>query len=502
MPAVTDAQVRKLMEELSKGSALGRAAMKAGMDRTTARKYRDGGTLPSQVKTRRTWRTREDPFDAVWDEIVGMLSNAPELEAKTIFDHLVMAAEAEPTRPTFGDGQLRTLQRRVRRWRAQEAPAGSKEVFFAQEHRPGEALQTDFTHCKELAVTICGEAFEHMLCHSCLPYSNWQSVSVCHSESMLALRAGIQKALFRLGRVPQWSQTDNSTAATHRIGEGVDRMFNDRYIELVEHFGMKPRTIGVGESEQNGDIEAANGALKRRMNQYLLLRGSRDFESVAEYARWLDQVIAKANERRSERIAVDLAAMRPLVVSRLSEYDELRVPVSSGSTIRVLHNTYSVPSRLIGETLKVRVYEDRIEGWYAERLELQTERVRGRHGHRIDYRHIIWWLVRKPGAFAAYRYREELFPSQVFRRAYDRLSQGRAGRGADLEYLQLLYLAATTLEADVELALELLLEGGERLDLDQVKALIANGPGEAPAVEIGEADIAGYDELLHQGVAR
>src|SRR5205814_5892857 len=145
-----------------------------------------------------------------------------------------------------------------------------------------EAAQTDFTWMTELAITIAGQLFVHMLCVMVLPFSNWQWATVCLSESMAALRRGVQAALFQLGRVPEYHQTDNSTAATHRIPDGHEahvegrkRPFNDDYLALMRHFGMTPRTTEVGAKEQNGDVEAANGAFKRRLEQELLVRGSR-----------------------------------------------------------------------------------------------------------------------------------------------------------------------------------------------------------------------------------
>lgn len=488
MRSATDAQVRKLMEETSKHGQVGLAAIKAGMDRKTARKYLRAGALPSSTKVERTWRTREDPFDGDWTEIEKKLTDAPELEAKALFEDLVARKPGK-----YVEGQLRTLQRRIKRWRATKGP--DKEVFFAQEHRPGEAMQTDFTSGNELGVTIAGESFPHLLCHPVLPYSNWEWVTVCRSESLLAIRRGVQDAVFRLGRVPEWHQTDHSTAATHELTTG-HRGFNDEYRAHIEHLGMKPRTIEVGQSHQNGDVEALNGAIKRRLEQHLLLRGSRDFASELEYERWVQAIAERANALRTAKIGEELAVMRPLVVSRLVDHDEETVRVSEGSTIRIKHNTYSVPSRLIGEWVKVYVYENRLEVRYGLDLMLTVERLLGRFGHRIDYRHIIWSLVNKPGAFARYRYREELFPTVIFRRAYDALSAAQPGTKGDLEYLRVLHLAASTMESEVGAALELLLDQGALPTLDQVKALLSPRRTPLPDLRPLEVNLLEYDGLL------
>jgi hypothetical protein len=487
----TDAQVRKLMAEMRRHGKLGKAGLRAGMSPNTARKYVNGGRLPSELEQPRDWRTRDDPFERDWAELKERLAAAPELEAKALFEDLV---RRKPD--AYLPGQVRTLQRRVKQWRAQEGPP--KLIFFPQEHRPGEAMQTDFTWANELGITIGGEPFAHMLCHPVLPYSNWEWATVCQSESMAALRRGVQAALVQLGRRPQYHQTDNSTAATHDLRTGK-RGFNAEYEVLVRHYEMTPRTIEVGEKQQNGDVESLNGALKRRLEQHLLLRGSRDFETVAAYEGWLHECIEAANRLRRKRLDEELAVMQPLPATRLPEFVEQDVRVTSWSTIRVNHNTYSVPSRLEGELVRVRVFDERLEVSYGGQRQLTVERLHGRNGHYINYRHIIWSLVRKPGAFERYRYREDLFPSLTFRRAYDALCEVRESRKADVEYVRLLHLAASTMETEVETALELLLEAGEPPTAERARALMAPVRPEVPELTAGVVDLAEYDELLSPG---
>lgn len=489
---VTDAQVRKLMKELDDHGRLGLAAARAGMDRKTARRWRDREKLPSEGKAPRTWRTREDPFKADWPTLQRMLEAAPELEAKTLFEWLT---DQYPGR--YGEGQLRTLQRRVRRWRAADGPP--REVFFPQAHRPGEAAQTDFTRAGSLGVTIAGEAFGHLIGLTVLPYSNWRWPTVCRSESMAALSDTVQNALFELGAVPEWHQTDNSTAATHDLSSGK-RAFNDNYAALMAHLGMKPRTTGIGEKEQNGDVESANGAFKRKVTQYLLLRGSPDFESVAAYQSFLRDVATRANRSVRARLDEELAAMATLQVDRRPSFRVIDVSVTSWSTVRVLRNTYSVPSRLIGQRVRVRVHDDRIEVFLGTAKQLAAPRLHGVHHHRIDYRHVIWSLVKKPGAFARYRYRDDLFPSPVFRRAYDALAGAEPTRRSDLAYLRLLHLAASTHESDVEAALGLLLEAGDKPTVEAVRGVIDDPePTEVPALSVPQPDLHEFDALLRGG---
>jgi len=304
LSATKDEQVRMLMEELKKGKKLNVAAVRAGMHRETAAKYVKAGKFPSELTLPRHWRTRVNPFAADWVEITARLADAPELEAWILLEDL---ATRKPG--VYSAGQVRTLQRHIRRWRAQEGPP--KRVFFAQEHHAGEAMQTDFTWMKKLEVTIGGELFPHMLCHTVLPYSNWEWATVCHSESLLSLKHGVQAGLFQLGRVPEFHQTDNSTGATHTLTTGK-RGFNDEYEATMRYLGMTPRTIAVGESNQNGDVESLNKAVKNRVKQHLLMRRSRDFASVAVYEKWLEGVFERANGLRSEKLKEELAQMRPL----------------------------------------------------------------------------------------------------------------------------------------------------------------------------------------------
>lgn len=476
------------MDEYTNDGRVGHAAMKAGMHRNTARKYLSEPVVEGFVRPPRHWRTRADPFEEDQEWITEQLRQMPELEALTLFEAL---CRRRPGR--YEEGQLRTLQRRLRSWRAMEGPP--KEVFFSQEHRPGEAFQTDFTEGRSLGVRIAGEPLEHLLCHVVLPYSNWEWATVCRCESMLALRRGVLAAVRQLQKVPEYHQTDNSTAATHQVGKG--RKFNEEYQSWIESLGMKPRTTTVGCKEQNGDVEASNGHLKRRLEQHLLLRGSRDFESVAAYELWIEGIVAAINRPRSKRLAQELAQMRPVKLGGLADFVEQDVKVTAWSTVRVLKNTYSVPSRLIGERVKVRVYETHLEVLYKSEPQLRMERLWGLNGRRIDYRHLIWSLVRKPGAFARYRYREELFPSLAFRKAYDALSKGRAELDADRAYVRLLHLAASTMEAEVEGALGLLLERGETPTAEAVNLLVGQRPpASAPLLKAPVIDLGSFDDLL------
>lgn len=477
------------MKDLGEGRPLSVSARRAGMAENTARKYRRQGALATRET--RTYRTRRDPFEAVWPEIEKLMEEAPGLEALSVFEVLQARGDV-----TFSDGQLRTLQRRIRRWRASRGP--EKEVMFPQEHRPGEAGQSDFTTMKEVGVVIGGEAFDHLLYHFVLPYSNWEAGRICFTESFESLVSGLQGALEELGRVPAKHRTDNLSAATHELKDG-GRSFTERYAAALRHYRMEGDRNTPGRGHENGDVEQAHHRLKRAVGQALLLRGSREFADRGSYEEFLEKVIDGRNRPRREKLLEELRVMGELPGVRLAEYRVERVHVGAFSTIRVGKNTYSVPSRLMGEQVEARLYAESVEVIYAGETVCQMERLRGTSNARIDYRHVIFSLVKKPGAFRRYRHREALFPSVVFRRAYDTLDE-RLGERADAEYVRILHLCATTTESRVEEALGSLLEKGVLTGYGAVRDAVRVETSEIPSCQIPEVDLSAYDLCL-EGVA-
>ncbi len=491
---VTEQQIRKLLMEHTKNGQIGMAAMKAGMNRKTAAKYVNNGQPSMNEEVTRGWRTRGDPFQGYWDEAETLLKATPELEGRALFDWL-----NEKYPDVFHAGQLRTFQRRVKQWRAQRGP--EKEVYFSQDHRPGVRMSTDFTCMNKLAITIRREPFDHLVCHSVLSYSNWEWVTICQSESFLALRKGVQAALLRLGHLPVEHWTDHTTAATHELGakESARRGFNKSYREMMAHFGVTPRTIGPSKPNENGDVESENGIFKRRVEQHLLLRGSRDFENHEAYRALLEEVAHKANRLKQKRLKEELAVMRPMKVALMPEFVEEEAWVSRGSTIQSSKKVYSVPSRLIGETVRVRRYDEIVEVYYGGQLQAVMPRVPESKKHFINYRHIIEWLVRKPGAFAQYRFREDLFPSVTFRRAYDQLCKSCSPRIADQEYLRILRQAARTMESEVERVLTELEQRGLVPRWHFVQEFWPTASESVPELQPLTVTLREYDALLQAG---
>ena len=476
------------MASLGKGKSLAASAAKADMDEKTARKYRQLGKLPSEIKVEHTWRTREDPFAEVWEEVKKKLKINPGLEAKTLFEDL---QRRYPGR--FADGQLRTLQRRVKIWQALEGPA--KEVFFPQIHYPGELCESDFTHMKALGVTIGGQPFDHLIYHFVLTYSNWETGTICFSESFESLSEGLQNALWELGGVPEKHRTDRLSAAVRKPDN--PEKFTQRYKALLTHYGLKGHKTQPDSPHENGDVEQRHYRFKKALEQSLMLRGSYDFSSRQDYAGFLDKLFAQLNAGRQERLAEELRLLRRLPSKRFASCKRVPIRVGPSSTIRVNHNVYSVDSRLIGEKITIKLYVEHLEVWYAQQRIESIPRSRGEGKHHIQYRHIIDWLVRKPGAFENYRYRDALFPTHRFRMAYDWLKRHHPSRSAK-EYLGILHLAARQSESGVDDALRILIENEQPIAIGAVETIMCSleqipSPTE---ITIAEVDLCAYDALL------
>lgn len=491
---VTDEQVRMLMTLIPKEKSLALAAAKAGMNEKTARKYRDLAVLPSQCGPRHDWRTREDPFIEDWPWVTDQLRINKGLEAKTLFEAL---QQSFPGR--YQDGQLRTLQRRIKIWRATEGPA--REVMFPQVHHPGDLSASDFTHMKDLSVTIAGIPFEHMIYHFVLTYSNWETGSICFSESFESFSAGLQNALWLLGGVPKRHRTDRLSAAINKPSHPEE--FTQDYQALQDYYGFAGCKIQARCPNENGDVEQSHHRFKRALDQALMLRGSRNFDTRADYEALLQQLFDQLNKNRTQRLDEELTLLRSLPLRRLNDMRKQKVKVGRSSTIHILHNTYSIHSRLIGETVEIRIGADHLEVWYGQRQVERLPRLRGDQKYHINYRHIIDSLVRKPGAFENYRYRSSLFPTSQFRMAYDSLAAEHSIGKASKEYLRILHLAANESEAMVDHALRFLIHGDKAINLKTVSELVSHD-AEFPLitdVTVAPVDLSVYDALLEREVA-
>ena len=472
------------------------AAAKAGMSVRSARKWQSG-PLPSATKPEHWWRTRPDPFDGVWeDEVEPLLRGDPtgRLKATTIIDWLT---EEHPGR--FSASQLRTLQRRLQDWRALHGP--EREVYFPQVHPPGREAQFDFTHGNALGVTVAGHPHPHLLFQLILSHSGWRYAEVAAGETFLALQQGLQAALWTLGGVPEVVRSDNTSAATHEVKRSRGRALNDNYAVLLDHYGLRSTRINRGKSHENGVAEHAHYRLKDAIDQALIMRGSRDFHTADDYAHFGREMVEKRNRLVKGKLEQEMACLGPLPPAPMPEYVNYQSRVRKWSTIQVAGRSYSVPSRLIDKEVQIRLYADWVEVYYKGHLVEHMARVHGDGETNVNYRHVIGSLVRKPGAFARYRFREQLFPTMRFRLTYDALREWR-GERADVEYVRILHLAATTMEATVDSALSLLLEAGQPFDYAEARDLAEPKVPEAPLLTLsGQPDLKIYDRLLTGNLA-
>ena len=452
---------------------------------------------PPRRRRRRTRGERgSDPFAEVWPEIEALLKQDGGLQAKTVWEELNRRDAGR-----FSAGQLRTLQRRFLAWRVKSGP--DCEVFFPQTHVPGEQGQSDFTDMRELEVVIAGEPFAHLLYHFVLTYSNWESVSICPSESFEALSAGMQTAFWRLGGVPIEHRTDNLSAATHELAESRGRDFTERYRELIDHYGLRASRNFPGNAHENGDVESANGRLKNSIDQRLRLRGSRAFASREAYEGFLDSCVQARNATRTARIEEERPHLRPLPVRPLPSYRESYATVSRASAVRVLKHSYSVSSRLIGHRLRVRLHADIVE------LHHRGERV-ARHGSadrqrpasdRLSAHHPLPG-TQSPVRSAATCSARPCSRALEFRRAYDALVVEGADQ-ADLDYVRILHLAASDGEECVRTVLASLLAAAIAPTYETVRAEVRGPRTEEsrPYLNITPPDLAVYDRLLGASTA-
>jgi len=488
---ITESQYLKLFRERTKGVSIEVAAIRSGMSEKTGRKYLKVCKSPEDLKKGHDWQTREDPFEADWKEVEGMLEINPGLEAKTVFNFL----NTERGR-NYQEGQLRTLQRRFKNWRAVKGPG--KEVIFDQVHHPGELSASDFTDMNELGISINGEVFTHKIYHFVLTYSNWETGSICLSESFESLSSGFQNALWRAGCVPKRHRTDRLTAAVNNFNsEGT---FQKKYSELLSHYGVEGEMTNPESPHENGDSEQSHHRFKKAVAQSLMMRGSRDFGSRENYEEFLHKLFEQVNKGRMGKFYEEAAVMKELPSSRMDTCSIYDVTVRRNSTISVKHRIYTVPSRLIGETVRVKVYQEHLEVYYGQKKIEQIKRAGGKE-HGINYRHIISSLVRKPGAFESYKYREYMFPCTYFKMAYEQLS--KHGKKGTVEYLRILELAAMNGEDEVRSVLISFQTSEVELSFNRILEELEKGrkvtlPG---SMEIDSPALDEYDRIFSGGNA-
>lgn len=474
------------------------AAAKAGFSVSTGARLDADPRPPSQKRQPRT-RRRPDPLAAVWDsEIVPMLRAAPGLRPVTVL------GELSRRHPDFTGRVRRTLERRIRHWQALHGP--EQEVIFRQDHPPGQQGLSDFTDATALGVTIAGQAFPHLLYHFRLAFSRWRHAEVVlGGESFVALAEGLQNALWALGGAPLEHRSDSLSAAFRNLERDALEDQTRRYAALCTHYGMTPTRNNTGVAHENGTIEASHAHLKVALDQALLLRGSREFPDLAAYRRFVAEQVSRLNAACRNALAVERPKLRPLPPARTTDHEDVVVFVTRNSGFLLRHVFYTVPSRLIGHRLRVRLHDDRLECFLGSTPVLILPRARvsyrgvrtARIVHVVDYRHVIHALRRKPGALLNLVYRDQLFPRDAFRRTWEALLAAQPPRAACRIMVGLLALAHDrSCEAELAAALDALLAAGAAPDLAALRERFGPAAATPPAVNVALPAIATYDALL------
>ena len=473
------------------------AAAKAGFSRATG--YRLAADPPTREKKPRG-RRRPDPLAAVFDtEVVPMLEASPDIRPVGVFEELMRR------HPDLDPGVRRTLERRIRVWRAEHGP--DKDVIFRQKHEPGRQGLSDFTRMGPLGVTVAGQPLDHMLYHFRLAWSGFAHARVVlGGESFTALAEGLQDALWHLGGAPREHRTDSLSAAFRNLDRNAAEDTTERYQALCGHYGMEATRNNRGMAHENGSIEGPHGHLKRRIADALALRGTSDFDDLDAYRRFVAEVVGRANAHRSRAIEAERATLQDLPVSRTVDYEPVSVNVgqSSGFTLRRVF--YTVPSRLIGHRLGGRIYDDRID-LFLSGIHILTL-PRGRTGenrsgvHIVNYRHVIHALKKKPMALLNLVYRDELFPREPYRRCFEAALEQLGERRACRLAVALLALAhEENCEAELATQIDRVLKAGQLPDPAELTVRVAPQRGEMPGVDVTRPPLVGYGALLGAGGA-
>jgi transposase InsO family protein len=469
------------------------SAAKAGFSTATGYRIEADPRLPSQKKAPRG-RRRPDPLSQVWDaEIVPLLKAAPGLRA------IAVLAEIRRRHPEIGPGIRRTLERRIRTWRALVGP--EQDVIFRQEHPPGLMGLSDFTDTAELGVTVAGVVLDHRLYHFRLAFSGFVHAHVVlGGESFVALAEGLQNALWTLGGVPKEHRSDSLSAAFRNLDAAAQEDLTQRYQGLMRHYDMTPSRNNPGVAHENGSIESPHGHLKKALEDALLMRGARDFDDLDAYRRFVDEIVGRQNAHNRKRIELERPHLAELPKRRTADFEEKVVTVTSSGGFILRRVFYTAPSRLIGHRLRVHLYDDRLDCFLGSTPMMTLRRGRqpspDKGGHVVDYRHVIHALRKKPMALLNLVYRDQLFPRPVFARAFEALCAEVGDKRACKVTVEVLALAHDrTCEAELAEVIGADLDAGRLPDLGLLRERFGPSPGSVPVIEVELGSLSAYDEL-------
>lgn len=480
--------------KLRQNHSIETAAAKAGMSRATGYRIASNPSLPSQERVPRG-RRRPDPLGQIFDtEVVPMLESAPGLRSVAVYE------EIRRRHPELPPGIRRTLERRIRAWRAVHGQ--DQEVIFRQAQEPGKFGLSDFTDMNALGVRVAGQALDHLLYHFRLPWSGFEHAHVIlGGESFVALAEGLQNALWSVGGAPAYHRTDSLSAAFRNLDAQTRTDLTTRYEALCTHYRMTPTRNNKGVAHENGAIESAHGHLKAAVRDALLMRASADFDDLDSYRAFIDEIVGRRNAARSKAIAAERAQLLRLPRQRTTDFEEVIVTVTStgGFTLRKVF--YTVPSRLIGHRLRVRLFDDRLEVFIGGTPLLTLPRGRaqanGKHDQVVSYHHVIHSLRTKPMALPNLVYRDKLFPRPAYRRAYEALSAALPERQACKIIVELLALAHDrNCEAQLAIELERTLQTGDLPDLADLRKRFSPDPAQLPVITVTPAPLGSYEVLI------
>jgi transposase InsO family protein/plasmid stability protein len=484
----------RLFMKFRQTDALPVAAAKASISRASAFRFeRDGRPPPHREAPR--GRRRPDPLSDIFEaEVVPMLTAAPNLRAVAIFQ------EMSRRHPDLPEGTRRTLERRIRSWRALHG--AEQEVIFRQVHEPGRMGLSDFTDMAELAVTVAGERLDHRLYHFRLAYSGFEHAHVIlGGESFVALAEGLQNALWAIGGSPREHRSDSLSAAFRNLNKDAREDLTQRYDSLCAHYGMQPTRNNRGVAHENGAIESPHGHLKKAMKDALLIRGTNDFADLPAYRCFIGEIVSRVNARLTKRIEAERPALQALPGQRSADYEEIIVTVTSSGGFTLKKVFYTVPSRLIGHRLRVRLHDDRLDLFIGGTPLMTLTRGRstatGKHGHVVDYRHVIHALRRKPMALLNLVYREQLFPRDAYRLTFGWLIEHVAEKPACRLMVDLLALAHDRgCEAELAAILAEDLAADRLPDMVALRGRFAPDSAALPEGNVQLMRLDAYEELL------
>lgn len=490
----TDNQVKTLRMVFMKTKNFNKATLKGEMSEKTARKYLyKENRLPGEIKVDqppRQYLTRQSPFVDIEDEIKEVLKTT---------DGAIIALELfryfqEKYPEKYSDNLLRSFQRFVKNWKVTEGPG--QEIYFPQQYYCGEFAQSDFVHLGKFNIRINGSLYDGLLYHYALLFSKWEYVELCVSESFESLSSGFQNAVFASGGVPQKHQTDSLTAAVNKDCNREE--FTERYKSLLRYYKIKGQHTNPRCPNEDGTIEQLHRHFASHLKHALKMRGNSYFSSEKELETFIKNICKRRNSFRKDKLSSDRKKLHALPLKKLDAVKKIKVFVSKYSTINVAKKTYSVPSKLIGETILVRLFAKKIELWLGQKLIDTFDRVHGKTNHKINYRHVVKWLVRKPGAFRNYRYKSDMFPTTYYRMAFDWLEE-KQPVNATKTYLKILELAAFDSETKVNNILNSMLDSNAEIIYEKVKErLDENKISNVIKIKIDNPSNSKYDTLLQK----